>query len=96
MPAFKQAKYSKTQSAEIRLTILDVLVNAGRPLTISEICASDLTLTYQTTQKMARELSDLIEAGLVKKTKSKSKGRMIYVAVASLEEQGYDIENMVC
>ena len=54
-----------------------------------------MSLTYQTTQKMARELAELVEAGLVKKTKSKDKGRMVYAAVASLEEQGYDIENMV-
>ena len=96
MPAFKQAKYTREKSTEIRLTTLGVLVDAGRPLTISEICASDISLTYQTTQKMSRELAELVEAGLVKKTKSKSKGRMVYAAVASLEEQGYDIENMVC
>lgn len=96
MPAFKQAKYTREKSAEIRLTALGVLVEAGRPLTISEICASDMSLTYQTTQKMSRELGELVEAGLVKKTKSKDKGRMVYAAVASLEEQGYDIENMVC
>ena len=96
MPAFKQSKYTKEKSAEIRLTALGVLVDAGRPLTISEICASDLSLTYQTTQKMARELSELVEAGLVMKTKSKSKGRMVYAAVASLESQGYDIENIIC
>ena len=96
MPAFKQAKYTSEKSAGIRLTALGVLVDAGRPLTSSEICASNISLTYQTTQKMARELAELVEAGLVKKTKSKSKGRMVYAAVASLEEQGYDIENMVC
>lgn len=96
MPAFKQAKYTKERSAEIRLTALGVLQDAGKPLTISEICAADLSLTYQTTQKMARELSSLVEAGLVKKTKSKSKGRMVYAAVACLEEQGYDLESFVC
>lgn len=96
MPAFKQAKYTREKTAEIRLTALGVLVDAGRPLTISEICAADLTLTYVTTQKMARELGDLVEAGLVKKTKSKSKGRMVYAAVASLEEQGYDLDSFVC
>lgn len=96
MPAFKQAKYTREKSAEIRLTALGVLVDAGRPLTISEICAADLSLTYQTTQKMARELASLVEAGLVVKTKSKSKGRMVYAAVASLEEQGYNLEDFVC
>lgn len=96
MPAFKSAKYSKERSAEIRLTALGVLQDAGTALTISEICAGDLTLTYLTPQKMARELGDLIEAGLVKKTKSKSKGRMVYAAVACLENQGYNMESFVC
>ena len=96
MPAFKQAKYTKERSVEIRLGALGVLQDAGRPLTISEICAADMTLTYQTTQKMARELADLVEAGLVKKTKSKSKGRMVYAAVACLEEQGYEMDGFVC
>lgn len=96
MPAFKQAKYTKERSVEIRLAALGVLQDAGCPLTISEICAADMTLTYQTTQKMARELGDLVEAGLVKKTKSKSKGRMVYAAVACLEEQGYEMDGFVC
>ena len=96
MPAFKQAKYTKERSVEIRLAALGVLQDAGRPLTISEICAPDMTLTYQTTQKMARALADLVEAGLVKKTKSKSKGRMVYAAVACLEEQGYEMDGFVC
>lgn len=96
MPAFKQAKYSKEKSAEIRLTALGVLQDAGRPLTISEICTADMSLTYQTTQKMARELASLVEGGLVVKTKSKNKGRMVYAAVASLEEQGYSMEGFVC
>lgn len=96
MPVFVKPKYTREKSAEIRLTILGVLVDAGRPLTISEICAADMNLTYQTTQKMARELTSLVEAGLVRKTKSKSKGRMVYAAVASLEGQGYDMEDFVC
>lgn len=96
MPAFVKPKYTKERSAEIRLTALGVLVDAGCPLTISEICAADMSLTYQTTQKMARELASLVEAGLVRKTKSKSKGRMVYAAVASLEDQGYDMEDFVC
>lgn len=96
MPAFVKPKYTREKSAEIRLTTLGVLVDAGRPLTISEICAADMSLTYQSTQKMARELGSLVEAGLVRKTKSKSKGRMVYAAVASLEAQGYDMEGFVC
>lgn len=96
MPAFVKPKYTRERSIEIRLAALGVLQDADRPLTISEICAADMSLTYQTTQKMARELADLVEAGLVRKTKSKTKNRMVYMAVANLEEQGYDMENFVC
>ena len=96
MPAFKTSKYSTVQNQQIALAALDVLAHSPVPLTIDEICASDLTLTYQTNQKMARELNKLVEVGFVKKTKSKAKGKMIYAAVAQLEEQGYDIENLIC
>ena len=95
MPAFKTSKYSTVQNQQIALDALDVLAHSPVPLTIDEICASDLTLTYQTNQKMARELNKLVEVGFVKKTKSKAKGKMIYAAVAQLEEQGYDIENLI-
>ena len=96
MPGYKKPKYSVVQNQQLEVSVLDVLLNASEPLTISEICACDLTLTYQTTQKMARVLSELCEAGFVRKTHSKSKGKMIYVAVANLEKQGYDVEHLVC
>ena len=73
-----------------------VLMESTEPLTIAEICQRDVHLVGQTTQKMARVLNELVEGGLVIKTKSKSKKKMVYAAVASLEEQGYDIDNIVC
>lgn len=97
MPAFKKAKYTIEQTQELTMRALAVLQDSSTPLTIQEICANDMNLTNQTSQKMARVLSNLCEMGMVKKTKSKSKGnKMIYAAVASLENEGYDVNNMIC
>ena len=97
MPAFKKAKYSIEQTQELTMRALAVLQDSSTPLTIQEICAGDMNLTNQTSQKMARILSNLCEMGMVKKTKSKSKGnKMIYAAVASLENEGYDVDNFIC
>lgn len=96
MATYKTSKYSTTQTQAITVAALGVLADSPVPLTIPEICAADLTLTYQTTQKMSRVLNELVEAGFVKKTKSKSKGKMIYAATANLEEQGYSMEGFVC
>lgn len=97
MPAFRKAKYTIEQTQELTMRALAVLQDSSTPLTIQEICANDMNLTNQTPQKMSRVLSNLCEMGMVKKTKSKSKGnRMIYAAVASLENNGYDLDNFVC
>ena len=97
MPAFRKAKYTIEQTQELTMRALAVLQDSSTPLTIQEICANDMNLTNQTPQKMSRVLSNLCEMGMVKKTKSKSKGnRMIYAEVASLENNGYDLDNFVC
>lgn len=96
MPVFKKSKYSVVQTQEISMRVLGVLIDAKTALTIDEICQQDIHLVGQTTQKIARVLNSLIEGGLVVKTKSKSKQKMIYAAITSLEEQGYDINNIVC
>ena len=97
MPAFRKAKYTIEQTQELTMRALAVLQDSSTPLTIQEICANDMNLTNQTPQKMSRVLSNLCEMGMVKKTKSKSRGnRMIYAAVASLENNGYDLDNFVC
>lgn len=94
--AYTQAKYTIEKTQEITMRALGVLSDSKEPLTIDEICRADLALCYQTNQKMARCLNELIEAGFVRKTKSKAKGKMIYMAVANLEDQGYDMDNFVC
>lgn len=97
MPAFRKAKYTIEQTQELTMRALAVLQDSSTPLTIQEICANDMNLTNQTPQKMSRVLSNLCEMGMVKKTQSKSKGnRMIYAAVASLENNGYNLDNFVC
>ena len=96
MPGIRSSKYSTTQTQSMTMNALGVLLDSQIPLTISEICAADMNLAGQTSQKMSRVLNDLVERGFVKKTKSKSKGKMIYMAVANLEEQGYDLNNFVC
>lgn len=93
---YKTSKYSVAQTQELTMRALAVLEDSSVALTIEEICANDMNLTGQTPQKMARVLSKLCEMGMVKKTKSKSKGRMVYVAVSTLEAQGYDVNRIVC
>lgn len=93
---YKTSKYSATQTQELTMRALGVLEDSSTALTIEEICANDINLTGQTPQKMARVLSKLCEMGMVKKTRSKNKGHMVYVAVSSLAAQGYDVNQIVC
>ena len=85
---YKKSKYSKAQTQSLTLDAFDVLAESSTALTISEICVQRPSLIGQTTQKMARCLNELVEMGMVEKTKSKS-GRMLYMAVGQLQEQGY-------
>ena len=96
MPRFMKPKYTQEQNSELKVRALGVLADSPSALTIPEICAIDMGLNGQTPQKMARVLNDLVEAGFVMKTNSKSKGRMVYAAVSQLEDQGYDILKVVC
>ena len=97
MPSFKSPKYFAVQTQELTMRALGVLQDAGKALTIEEICQGDMALVNQTPQKMARVLSTLIEHNLAKKTKSKARNnRMVYVATSALEEQGYNLSNFVC
>ena len=96
MPGYVKSKYSPEFSSELRVRALSVLADSPTPMTIDEICSSDTTLVGVTTQKMARSLNELVEAGFVMKTKSKAKNKMVYAAVSQLEAQGYDITKVVC
>jgi DNA-binding HxlR family transcriptional regulator len=82
MPGFVKSKYSTQFSAELRVLALSVLSEAPRAMTIEEICGADTALIGITTQKMARTLNELVEAGFVIKTKSKLHGnRMVYTTL---------------
>lgn len=97
MPAFKKPKYTIEQSQEIMMRAFGALCDSTEPMTIEEIQQADLFLVGTTAQKMARVLNELIEKGVIVKTKSKAKGgRMIYMSIEVLEKQGYDRERLVC
>lgn len=92
MPGRYRSKTDKQQNYMLEMDTLDALADSPVALTIEEICAKKLTLTGQSTQKMARLLSSLVNMGLVRKTKDKQRGKMIYMAVSQLEAQGYRLD----
>ena len=87
----KTSRYSKAQTQMYEFETLSVLSESPVALTIAEICQRSMTLTGVSCQKMARVLSKLNEMGLVRKSQSKAKGHMVYIAVSQLEEQGYEV-----
>ena len=84
MPAYNKPKYTAAQSQEIKMRALEVLVNSTIAMTIDEIQKADLCLTNTTSQKIARELGDLAEIGLIEKIKNKA-GRMTYMSFDTSE-----------
>lgn len=96
MPAYKKPKYSIELTQEITMRAFAALSESNTPLTIDEIKQADLFLINITDQKISRVLSELCEKGFIKKTKSKSKNKMIYMSIEVLKDQGYDTERMVC
>lgn len=84
MPAYNKPKYTAAQSQEIKMRALEVLVNSTIAMTIDEIQKTDLCLTNTTSQKIARELGDLAEFGLIEKIKNKA-GRMTYMSIETAE-----------
>lgn len=96
MPRFSNSKYSTAQTQEMTMHALDVLATYGIPMTISDICAHDITLAGATSQKMSRCLNELVEMGMVRKSQNKRTKRMMYMSVEALLEQGYDLDELVC
>lgn len=89
------SKYSKEFNNEIILRTIDVLHHSLVPMTISEICNNDMVLNGLTSQKMSKVLGELVKMGIAAKAKSKKLNRMVYISTEALEEQGYDINNLV-
>ena len=96
MPGKFRSTYSSQMTNDITMRVLTVLMENHRPMTIAEICAEDICLRGITSQKITRSLTRLCEAGLIMKSKSKVKNRMVYVDTAVLEEQGFDLDKVVC
>ena len=96
MPSYKKSKYTPAQTQEITMHTLDVLANSDKPMTIQQICESDIFLINQTTQKMSRVLNELYEHNVIFKTKDRASGRMVYITGEALERQGYDLNKVVC
>lgn len=91
MPGKYKRKLPSAKEGEYRITVLGILEESNVSLTIEQIKLHDMTLTYLTSQKMARILNYLVDMGLVRKAKDKSLNRMKYMSVAKMAEQGYDV-----
>ncbi len=86
-------KYTPAQEGAFRVEIIDILSCSEDAMTIEEIqLQSPMVLGGATSQKLSRVLSNLIEMGLVRKTRSKQKNRMVYKAVSKMIEQGYSVD----
>ena len=88
------SKYSKELTQRWTVKAMIVLAEAQRDMTSKEIQQGDLELTEVTPQKMARILNELVEKGLVMKSKGKS-GLMYYKAMGTILKEGYVPAEMV-
>ena len=86
----RASKYSAEYNGQLKVAILDVLVDATESMTTSDIQANSIFCSRATPQKMARVLNELVEMGIVRKAKSKATGRMKYITTAMMEAQGYE------
>ena len=82
--------YTTQMTNDITMRILSVLIENPQPMTISEICNADLLLRNITSQKMTRSLTRIL------KSKSKAKGRMVYMDADAFAKQGFDLNKVVC
>lgn len=87
----RSTKYTAEYNGALKVAILDVLSEANESVSTSYLQGNSIVLATATPQKIARVLNEMIEMGLVLKSKSKSTGRMMYVLRAKMEEQGYDV-----
>lgn len=92
----RKRKMSAEKEGELKFRILDILESSENSMNLDDIKASaPMILGGYTTQKLSRLLNSLIEAGLVRKSQSKSTGRMMYKTVSKMLEQGYEIEESI-
>ena len=87
----RSTKYTAEYNGQLKVAILDVLNDATSAMSTSELQSHSIILASATPQKIARILNEMIEMGIVRKAKSKSAGRMVYILTATLEAQGYEV-----
>lgn len=91
---YTKSKYSPAQTQMWTVAAMVVLNDSREAMTCDQIRQGDMCLVDLTPQKLARILSDLVNAGFVARTKGKD-GRMKYKSVGVLIEEGYELSKMV-
>lgn len=89
-----RSKYTPELTQRWTTKAMIVLAEAQRDMTSKEIQQGDLDLVDVTPQKMARMLNELVDKGLVVKSKGKS-GLMHYKAMGTILKEGYVPVEMV-
>ena len=88
---YKTSKYSAQKNSEFTVRCIDVLENSPEAMSIADIQKSDMVLHDVTSQKLSRILNHLVEFGVIKKTKDRASGHMVYKSIKVMEEQGYEV-----
>ena len=88
---YKISIYSTQQNSEFTVRSIDVLENSPEAMSIADIQKSDMVLHDVTSQKLSRILNHLVEFGVIKKTKDRASGHMVYKSIKVMEEQGYEV-----
>ena len=87
----RTTKYSIEQKNEWSGRIAIVLAEAQDALTIDEIQHRDISLVGMAPQMTAKILNHLVEFGVIKKTKDRASGHMVYKSIKVMAEQGYEV-----
>jgi hypothetical protein len=90
MPGRKTAKYSAAYNAEMKVALMDALLECKEAVNIDQLKLMSIKLTNMTNQKVARLMNELVEQGIAAKGKDKS-NRVTYKAISNMVEQGYEI-----
>ena len=88
---YKTSKYTAQQNSEFAMRCLEVLDSNPNAMSIADIQKSDMVLHDVTSQKLSRILNHLVEFGVIKKTKDRASGHMVYKSIKVMEEQGYEV-----
>lgn len=92
--AWTKSKYKAEDTQRWTMEAFFTLGREKRDMTCAEIQSANIQLVGLTPQKLSRCLSELVERGLVAKTKGRD-GLMHYKSVGVILEEGYALEEMV-